>query len=307
MADLLVRPAMDQVHEGEEDAQARVDVIGEPLLLDLAVSLEVLRRRAAGVQGHHGTDGLRGVGVVDGLLLLVPGGHIVAVAGAPGRVAVDLAVLVVAALLALPGLVVAREGHAEDLLQRLLLEGGQELPRFVEHALGRDRQTHEPRQHVRRRGVRAHRGMHRKPKREAQEHVATGDVHKHEPHEPSGGRRGVETDTPGAVDGSKDRQAHRGDAVIAVLARDRELRELRDIRLVHLGLGDGHVQTRGEPGVMVLLVEHVVPAVVGEEAHADAARCGGRRGRRHLHGRKVSMPVRGAQGIGPAGGGRARR
>mmetsp|Transcript_91931 Transcript_91931/g.264500 ORF Transcript_91931/g.264500 Transcript_91931/m.264500 type:complete len:308 (+) Transcript_91931:1216-2139(+) len=307
MADLLVRPAMDQVHEGEEDAQARVDVIGEPLLLDLAVSLEVLRRRAAGVQGHHGTDGLRGVGVVDGLLLLVPGGHIVAVAGAPGRVAVDLAVLVVAALLALPGLVVAREGHAEDLLQRLLLEGGQELPRFVEHALGRDRQTHEPRQHVRRRGVRAHRRVHREPEGEAQEHVAAGDVNEHEAHEPARRRRCVEADAPGTVDGGEDGQAHGGDAMVAVLAGHSELRELRDVLPVHPGLSDGHVQTRGESGVVVLLVEHIVPAVVGEEAHADAARCGGRRGRRHLHGRKVSMPVRGAQGIGPAGGGRARR
>mmetsp|Transcript_39965 Transcript_39965/g.124531 ORF Transcript_39965/g.124531 Transcript_39965/m.124531 type:complete len:554 (-) Transcript_39965:583-2244(-) len=112
VADLHVRPAVRQVHEGQEDAQTGVDVVRPPLVLDLAVDLEVLRRRAPGVPGQHG---LHRLVVVDGLLLAVPRGHVVSMASAALRVRVQLHVLVVGALGAGSHVAVAHEGDAEGL------------------------------------------------------------------------------------------------------------------------------------------------------------------------------------------------
>mmetsp|Transcript_59697 Transcript_59697/g.156550 ORF Transcript_59697/g.156550 Transcript_59697/m.156550 type:complete len:247 (-) Transcript_59697:572-1312(-) len=124
VADLQVGPAVRQVHESQEDANARIDVVGDPLHLHLAVSLEVLRGVAPGGQGHHGLYRVDGAHVVDDLLLAVPGGHVVTVARPPPRIVVNVKGLVVAAGLLWALALVAREGHAEDLREGLLLVGG---------------------------------------------------------------------------------------------------------------------------------------------------------------------------------------
>mmetsp|Transcript_45439 Transcript_45439/g.98090 ORF Transcript_45439/g.98090 Transcript_45439/m.98090 type:complete len:434 (-) Transcript_45439:760-2061(-) len=103
VADLEVGPAVDQVHEGEEDGEAGVDVIGEPLHLELTVGLEVLGGIALSRQWHHRLDRLGSPPVVDGLLLLVPGGDVVAVASACLGLVIDVEVLVESTLLALLG------------------------------------------------------------------------------------------------------------------------------------------------------------------------------------------------------------
>mmetsp|Transcript_133149 Transcript_133149/g.425786 ORF Transcript_133149/g.425786 Transcript_133149/m.425786 type:complete len:245 (-) Transcript_133149:541-1275(-) len=124
VADLQVGPAVRQVHESQEDANARIDVVGDPLHLHLAVRLEVLRDVAAGGQGHHGLHRIDGAHIVDGLLLAVPCRHVVAVARPPPRRVVNVQGLVVAAGLLWALALVAREGHAEDLREGLLLVGG---------------------------------------------------------------------------------------------------------------------------------------------------------------------------------------
>mmetsp|Transcript_23774 Transcript_23774/g.67661 ORF Transcript_23774/g.67661 Transcript_23774/m.67661 type:complete len:681 (-) Transcript_23774:3-2045(-) len=312
MPDLQVRPAVRQVHEGQENAEAGVDVVREPLVLDLPVGLEVLRRGPPSVEGQHGTDGLHRVDIVHGLLLLIPCWHVVAVARALLGGVVHRHALVEAALLAWARLAVPRKGHAEDLLQRLLLEAGEELARLVHHALIRDRQTHEPGEHVRRRGVRAHGRMHREPQREAQEEVAARDVHKGQTHEPAGGRRRVKADAPRAIDGGENREPHRCDAMVAILAGHCQLRHLLDVGLVLAHLRDRHVQAAIEPGPMRLLVEHVVAPVVREQAHAHAAG-GRRRCRSHLHGcfaerrGRRSRAISRAESGGDVGGGNAAR
>ena len=46
MTNLHERPTTGEMHEGKEDAHAGVDIVWQPLLLQLAVGLEVLRSLA---------------------------------------------------------------------------------------------------------------------------------------------------------------------------------------------------------------------------------------------------------------------
>mmetsp|Transcript_74540 Transcript_74540/g.188444 ORF Transcript_74540/g.188444 Transcript_74540/m.188444 type:complete len:326 (-) Transcript_74540:318-1295(-) len=204
MADLHVRPAVRQVHESEEDAQACIHVVREPLHLELTVSFEVLWCRATGVQRHHGADRLDGVHVVDRLLLAVPSWDVISVARPRlgGIVNVDIFVVasaVVPGLALMPG-----EGNTEDFLQRLLLVRRQELPCFVKHALRRDGKPDKPCEHVRRRSVGTHRGVHREPERQPEEHVTAGNVEEAEAHQPAWWWRRVETDAPRTIDCCED-------------------------------------------------------------------------------------------------------
>mmetsp|Transcript_23543 Transcript_23543/g.52111 ORF Transcript_23543/g.52111 Transcript_23543/m.52111 type:complete len:379 (-) Transcript_23543:386-1522(-) len=189
---LVVAPGMHQVHVCQKDAETRVDIIGPPLVLDLPISLKVLRRRASRVVGHHR---LHHVPVVHVLLLAVPRGHIVAVPGTGLGVRLDLDALVEAALTSSSRTLVPRPGKPQQLTHGHLLVVGHELPCPVEHRHAWDRQPYKARQHVSARGVCAERCVHRQPHRHAEVHVAAGEVCEEKSHAPAWWRRGVEAQT----------------------------------------------------------------------------------------------------------------
>mmetsp|Transcript_76401 Transcript_76401/g.123563 ORF Transcript_76401/g.123563 Transcript_76401/m.123563 type:complete len:468 (+) Transcript_76401:992-2395(+) len=103
-------PAVGQVHEGQEDAQAGVDVVRPPLVLDLAVDLEVLGRGALSSEGHHRLEALT---LVDALLLAEPSRDVVPMACTAQRVRVRHTVRVEASTTVLACM--AEERHAEHL------------------------------------------------------------------------------------------------------------------------------------------------------------------------------------------------
>mmetsp|Transcript_28322 Transcript_28322/g.74945 ORF Transcript_28322/g.74945 Transcript_28322/m.74945 type:complete len:801 (+) Transcript_28322:500-2902(+) len=298
MAQLVVHPVVEQVLERQEEAQAGVDVVRPPVVLHLAVDLEVLRAvgLARGREGHRGAaqHGLVLDAVLDLLLLAVPGGDVEAVAGAGlsrslhGHLVGSALVLVEAALGVARALALVRpEGDAEGLAQGLLLEGRQEAARAVELRHRGDGETHVAGEHVRAGDAGAREGVLREPEGEAQEHVGAGDVQHEQAHEPPRRGRSVQTETTRAVERGQDGEGHRGDVVERVLASLGQGGEGLDVRLVLARLGAGHADARVEPGPAILLVEGVVRTVVREQTTSDArggrSRGGGITGSAQLH------------------------
>mmetsp|Transcript_55724 Transcript_55724/g.143583 ORF Transcript_55724/g.143583 Transcript_55724/m.143583 type:complete len:693 (-) Transcript_55724:8-2086(-) len=278
VAQLVVDPVVEQVHERQEEAQARVDVVRPPVVLHLAVELEVLRRLAMGTERHlRGVvEGLPALAGRDLLLLAVPGRHVVAVARAGLRLVLDahrvraVLVLVVAAPVATLLSLVSPERDAEGLLEGLLLEAGHEAAGAVEHLHRGDGEAHVARKHVRAGDARAGEGVLRHPQGEAEEEVGARNVQHEEAHEPGRWRRRVETETSGAVQRREDREGHRRDVVERVLARHRQTGQGLDVRFVLARLRAGHADACVVPAIVHLLIEAIVAAVVREEARAHA-------------------------------------
>mmetsp|Transcript_102421 Transcript_102421/g.184742 ORF Transcript_102421/g.184742 Transcript_102421/m.184742 type:complete len:323 (-) Transcript_102421:68-1036(-) len=261
-------PAMAQVHEGKEDAQAGVHVIWPPLVLDLTVDFEVLRRGALGSQRHHGLESLT---LIDGLLLQKPSRDVVPVASAAKCIGVH--VLVVAAG-ALALAVVAEERDAENLPQWLLLVGRQEFTCAVEHPLGWHWQPDKPREHVDCCGIRAKRGVHSHPHGEAQPDVAASNVDHGKTHQPGWRCRRVESKTARAKDGCEDCGGHPCNAVVQIHATCSQGCEHCDVLAILSRLRHRVGVTCGESAEVKLLVHHVIAAIVAEQAHASTGSAG---------------------------------
>mmetsp|Transcript_71534 Transcript_71534/g.222041 ORF Transcript_71534/g.222041 Transcript_71534/m.222041 type:complete len:227 (+) Transcript_71534:2484-3164(+) len=192
-------------------------------------------------------------------------------ARAPLCVWVELHAVVEGALGPRAPVLVPREGQAEDLQERLLLVGGEELARPVQHPLGRHGQPHKPREHVRQGRVGAEGSVHGQPHAEAKPEVRAREVHHEEAHEPARGRRRVEPQTPGTEEGREDRGGHGGNAVVDIHAGARKVCKVRDVLPVHIGLRNGEIAPSGVTREMKLLVHHVVAPVVTEQPHANGA------------------------------------
>ena len=117
VAHVLVGPTMKQMHEGQEDADPCVHIIRPPLVLDLSVHFEVLRRRALCSKRHHALEGLA---LIDCYLFAVPSRHVSAMTSALLSICVDVHALVVV-VTGSPAVLVPQEWDSKHLPQRLLL------------------------------------------------------------------------------------------------------------------------------------------------------------------------------------------
>mmetsp|Transcript_25392 Transcript_25392/g.60455 ORF Transcript_25392/g.60455 Transcript_25392/m.60455 type:complete len:202 (-) Transcript_25392:611-1216(-) len=116
---MLVCPAMEQVHEGEEDADSCIYIIRPPLILDLSVDFEMLWCRSLRSQWHHAFERLT---LVNGDFFAVPSRHILAVTCALSSIGIDFDALVVVLLvITSPPVLMPQKGNSKHLAQRLLL------------------------------------------------------------------------------------------------------------------------------------------------------------------------------------------
>mmetsp|Transcript_21294 Transcript_21294/g.38887 ORF Transcript_21294/g.38887 Transcript_21294/m.38887 type:complete len:261 (+) Transcript_21294:1659-2441(+) len=203
VSNLEIGPSMKHVQVCQGHADAAVYIIRPPLVLKLAINLEVLWSSATSSIGHHG---LERISSVDKLLPPVPRRHVVAMPGPVSCLLLDsqLGIFIEGPITSVVGMPL-QERHAEHLKLGLALVVGQKVSSSVQHLCAWNRKPNPPRKQVRGSYIGTAHCVNSKPEGERQEDVASSKVCVKECTEPGWWRNRMQTQTT--------RARHRGEDV----------------------------------------------------------------------------------------------
>mmetsp|Transcript_29157 Transcript_29157/g.86562 ORF Transcript_29157/g.86562 Transcript_29157/m.86562 type:complete len:899 (-) Transcript_29157:108-2804(-) len=285
-----IREGLDEVHHGDQEADAAVGLAAPVLLLGRADQLEVLERLHGALAAVAAGRRLRVL--LAGLHLLVDPRRVARCEAGQAALELREGALLLLALLALLGILLVlllgalgalvlllvrgvgavrhHEGQAEHVVDVLLLPGREDLARGVELPLGGHRDADLARPELDGHDLRAERGVEDEPRGERRE--AEADAEALEVDARDEDRRSGELQARAALDEDSDahglHEAQQGAVGAELHHGDRG--EVGDVLAEHVDLRHGHLPARGVARPAQTLVILVVGAVVAPAKHAGA-------------------------------------